>query len=148
MVRSVREEVDVVQHSKVVTPGDSIARNRWFVHPLLIVGFLVALISAAFLSRRYLGHSGTGDYAFWGPMVLALVVVHLVRVAGRGDRCWPACCAEAARRGAGRGWASRTHDLPASPGSLRPSEVARDGFARAGRVRGPTRQRIRSSHVR
>jgi ABC-type uncharacterized transport system permease subunit len=59
--------------------GDAIARNRWLVHLALIVGFLGAIISAVFLSKKYLGHSGTTDHAIIGLLVLALVIVHLIQ---------------------------------------------------------------------
>jgi len=59
--------------------GDSIARNRWLVHLALILGFLVATISAVFLSRKYLGHSGTTDHSIIGLLVLAFVIVHLIQ---------------------------------------------------------------------
>jgi hypothetical protein len=59
--------------------GDSIARNRWLVHLALILGFLGAVISAVFLSRRYLGHSGTTDHSIIGLLVLALVLAHLTQ---------------------------------------------------------------------
>jgi len=55
------------------------ARNRWLVHLALILGFLVAVISALFLSRKYLGHSGTTDHSIIGLLVLALVFVHLTQ---------------------------------------------------------------------
>lgn len=61
------------------TRGDSIARNRWFVHCSLIIGFLVAVISAIFLSKQYAGHSGVTDHAIFGLIVLALIVVHLLQ---------------------------------------------------------------------
>jgi len=59
--------------------GASIARNRWLVHLGLIIGFLGAVISAVFLSRKYVGHSGTTDHAIIGILVLALVLVHLAQ---------------------------------------------------------------------
>jgi hypothetical protein len=59
--------------------GDSIARNRWLVHLALILGFLAAVMSAIFLSRKYLGHSGTTDHSIIGLLVLALVIVHLTQ---------------------------------------------------------------------
>jgi hypothetical protein len=59
--------------------GDSIARNRWLVHLALILGFLVAVISAIFLSRKYFGHSGTTDHSIIGLLVLVLVIVHLTQ---------------------------------------------------------------------
>ena len=57
--------------------GDSIARRRWLVHVALIGAFLAAIVSAIFLSRKYLGHSGTTDHSIIGLVVLALVLVHL-----------------------------------------------------------------------
>ena len=57
--------------------GDSIARNRVLVHLTLILGFLAAVVSAVFLSRKYLGHSGTTDHSIIGLVVLVLVLVHL-----------------------------------------------------------------------
>ncbi len=59
--------------------GDSIARNRWLVHLTLILGFLAATLSAVFLSRKYLGHSGTTDHSIIGLAVLGLVIVHLTQ---------------------------------------------------------------------
>lgn len=59
--------------------GDSIARNRWLVHLALILGILAAVISAVFLSRKYLGHSGTTDHSIIGLLVLGLVIVHLTQ---------------------------------------------------------------------
>jgi hypothetical protein len=59
--------------------GDTIARNRWLVHLALILGFLGAVISAIFLSREYLGNSGTTDHALIGLLVFALVIVHLTQ---------------------------------------------------------------------
>jgi hypothetical protein len=58
---------------------DRIARGRWIVHLALIAGFLAALISAVFLSRPYLGHSGVTDHSILGGLVLGLVIVHLVQ---------------------------------------------------------------------
>lgn len=56
---------------------DSVARRRWTVHLLLIVGFLAATLSPIFLSKKYLFHSGTTNHAIIGLIVLALVLVHL-----------------------------------------------------------------------
>jgi heme exporter protein D len=56
-----------------------IARNRWLVHLALILSFLGATLSPIFLSKKYLGHSGTTDHAIIGLLVLALVVVHLLQ---------------------------------------------------------------------
>jgi hypothetical protein len=58
---------------------DVIARRRWVVHLSLIAGFLAALLSAVFLSRKYLGHSGIADHSIIGALVLCLVIVHLVQ---------------------------------------------------------------------
>jgi hypothetical protein len=58
---------------------DSIATRRWIVHVLLIIGFLASVISAIFLSRKYLGHSGVTDHAIVGLIVLGLVMVHLAQ---------------------------------------------------------------------
>jgi hypothetical protein len=55
------------------------ARNRWEVHLALILGLLAAMISAVFLSRKYVGHSGTTDHSIIGLVVLALVIVHLTQ---------------------------------------------------------------------
>jgi hypothetical protein len=44
---------------------------------LLIVGFLAATLSPIFLSKKYLGHSGTTDHSIIGLIVLAIVLVHL-----------------------------------------------------------------------
>ena len=52
-------------------------RWRWLVHVALIVGFLASALSPVFLSRRYLGHSGTTDHAIVSLVVLALVLIHL-----------------------------------------------------------------------
>ena len=57
--------------------GDSVARNRWLVHVSLIIGFLGAALSPIFLSRRYLGHSGTTDHAIISVIVMVLVLGHL-----------------------------------------------------------------------
>ena len=63
-----------------VTRGrDAIAQRRWLVHLALIVGFAAVLVSAAFLSDSYLGHSGVTDHCIIGGVVLALVVVHLAQ---------------------------------------------------------------------
>lgn len=59
--------------------GDTIARNRWLVHVALILGFLAGVISAIFLSRKYLGHSGTTDHSVIGLLVLVFVLVHLTQ---------------------------------------------------------------------
>lgn len=49
------------------------------VHLALILCFLAAVVSAVFLSRKYLGHSGTTDHSIIGLLVLALVIVHLTQ---------------------------------------------------------------------
>jgi cytochrome b len=49
------------------------------VHLTLILGFLAATLSAVFLSRKYLGHSGTTDHSIIGLAVLGLVIVHLTQ---------------------------------------------------------------------
>ena len=59
--------------------GSSIVRNRSLVHLALILGFLAAAISPIFLSRRYLGHSGTTDHSIIALLVFALVMVHLTQ---------------------------------------------------------------------
>jgi uncharacterized membrane-anchored protein YitT (DUF2179 family) len=56
---------------------DRISRNRWLIHLALIVSFLAAVASAIFLSKKYLGHSGTTDHSIIGLIVFALVAVHL-----------------------------------------------------------------------
>jgi hypothetical protein len=61
------------------TSGSAVARNRWLVHLALIFGFLAATLSPIFLSKKYLGHSGTTDHAIIGLLVLALVMVHLIQ---------------------------------------------------------------------
>lgn len=66
-------------HSKTGVRGDVIARNRWVVHLALISSFLAAMISAVFLSRKYLGHSGTTDHSIIGLLVLVLVILHLTQ---------------------------------------------------------------------
>jgi hypothetical protein len=67
--------------SQVASPSsrDVIARRRWVVHLLLLAGFLAALLSAAFLSDRYLGYAGVTDHSIVGGLVLCLVIVHLVQ---------------------------------------------------------------------
>ncbi|MGA2295009.1 MAG: hypothetical protein ABSG24_07255 [Acidimicrobiales bacterium] len=87
----------MTQQVGAVSKGDHSARNRWFVHLALIVGFLAAVGSAIFLSKKYLGHSGTTDHSIIGLVVLALVAVHLIqrrhtvgrllsRLVGRGGK--------------------------------------------------------------
>jgi hypothetical protein len=56
-----------------------IAKKRWIVHLALLAGFLAALLSAVFLSRPYLGHSGVADHSIIGGLVLCLVIVHLIQ---------------------------------------------------------------------
>ncbi len=58
---------------------DSIARSRWVIHLALILAFLAAVASPIFLSKKYLGHSGTTDHSIIGLIVLALVTVHLIQ---------------------------------------------------------------------
>ncbi|MGC1418646.1 MAG: hypothetical protein WA786_00815 [Acidimicrobiales bacterium] len=69
----------MTQHLGAGSKGDHWSRNRWLVHVALIVGFLAAVGSAIFLSKKYLGHSGTTDHSIIGLMVLALVIVHLIQ---------------------------------------------------------------------
>ena len=59
--------------------SDAIARQRWLVHLALMVGFLSAVLSAVFLSRHYLGHSGVTDHSIIGGAVLCLVTIHLIQ---------------------------------------------------------------------
>jgi hypothetical protein len=65
--------------SKTDPRRDSVSRNRWVVHFALILGYVAAVASAIFLSRKYLGHSGTTDHAIIGLLVFALVIVHLIQ---------------------------------------------------------------------
>jgi hypothetical protein len=65
--------------SEVGSRGDSFARRRWLVHLALILGFLAAVISAVFLSKKYFGYSGTTDHSIIGLVVLGLVLVHLTQ---------------------------------------------------------------------
>ena len=65
--------------TRSVTQSGRSARSRWVVHLALIVSFLAAVVSSIYLSRRYLGHSGTTNHAIFGLIVLALVLVHLVQ---------------------------------------------------------------------
>jgi len=44
-----------------------------------MLGFLAALVSPIFLSRRYLGHSGTTDHAILGIIAVVIVLVHLTQ---------------------------------------------------------------------
>jgi len=67
----------VAVRSELGRRGGSISRNRWIVHVALILAFLAAVVSAIFLSRKYLGHSGVTDHSIIGLVVLALVGVHL-----------------------------------------------------------------------
>ena len=84
MTRSSRSYVTGV-HQKMSTQSsrssrrDSIARNRWLVHCALIIAFLGVVISAIFLSKPYLGHSGVTDHAIIGFIILGLVVAHLLQ---------------------------------------------------------------------
>jgi hypothetical protein len=59
--------------------ADLVARSRWLVHVTLILGFLAAAISAVFLSRKYLGHSGTTDHSIIGLLVFVIVLIHLTQ---------------------------------------------------------------------
>ena len=52
-------------------------RRRWLIRVLLIVGFPASALSPVFLSRRYLGPSGTTDHAVVSLVVPALALVHL-----------------------------------------------------------------------
>lgn len=65
--------------SSPLLKDNAIARNRWFVHIALIIAFLGATLSPIFLSKKYLGHSGTTNHAIIGVLVLALVMVHLLQ---------------------------------------------------------------------
>ncbi len=55
------------------------ARNRWVVHLALMLSFLAAILSAIFLSKKYLGHSGVTDHAIIGLLFLVFVLVHLTQ---------------------------------------------------------------------
>lgn len=57
----------------------SVALWRWLVHVLLIVGFLGTVISAIYLSRKYLGHSGTTNHVIVGLIVFGLIIIHLIQ---------------------------------------------------------------------
>ena len=65
--------------TKSGTRRDASVRNRWFVHLALIIGFLAAALSPIFLSRKYLGHSGTTDHAIIAVLAFAIVAVHLTQ---------------------------------------------------------------------
>jgi len=69
----------VLARSRPGTHGDSIARNRWWVHLALMLGFLAATLSAIFLSKKYLGHSGTTNHSIIGLAVFVLVLIHLTQ---------------------------------------------------------------------
>lgn len=58
---------------------NGVARRRWLVHVALIVGFVAAALSPIFLSRKYLGHSGTTDHVLISLLVLAVIAAHLVQ---------------------------------------------------------------------
>jgi hypothetical protein len=60
-----------------VSRRDAVARKRWYVHLALIVGFVATVVSAIFLSKKYLGHSGTTNHSIIGLIVLAFVLTHL-----------------------------------------------------------------------
>ncbi len=66
-------------HAQPRRRASSPTRRRWWVHAALVVGFLASALSPVFLSRRYLGHSGTADHAVICLMVLALVLAHLAQ---------------------------------------------------------------------
>ncbi len=55
----------------------SIVRRRGLVHAALILGFVAAFVSLAFLTRQYFGLWATTDHAIVGLIVLGLVIVHL-----------------------------------------------------------------------
>ena len=55
----------------------SLSRNRGLVHLALILGFLGAFVTLAYLTRHYFGLWGTTDHAIVGFAVLGLVLVHL-----------------------------------------------------------------------
>ena len=57
--------------------GGWVSRSRGLVHLALILGFIGAFVSLAFLTRHYLGLWGTTDHAIIGFVVLGLVLVHL-----------------------------------------------------------------------
>jgi hypothetical protein len=69
----------VTIQSRPGSRGDTIARNRGLIHLALILGFLAAVVSAIFLSRKYFGHSGTTGHSIIGLLFLALVIVHLTQ---------------------------------------------------------------------
>lgn len=45
----------------------------------MILSFIAAVVSAVFLSKKYLGHSGTTDHSIIGLIVLGFVLVHLTQ---------------------------------------------------------------------
>ncbi len=49
------------------------------VHLALIVSFLTAILSAIFLSKKYLGNSGVTNHAMIGLLFLVFVIVHLTQ---------------------------------------------------------------------
>lgn len=57
--------------------ASSLSRNRGLVHVALILGFLGAFVSLAYLTRHYFGLWGTTDHAIIGFAVLGFVLVHL-----------------------------------------------------------------------
>jgi uncharacterized membrane protein YoaK (UPF0700 family) len=67
----------VTNRTEPASRKDTIARSRWTIHQLLIVGFLAAVVSAILLSKKYLGHSGTTNHSIIGLIVLVLVLMHL-----------------------------------------------------------------------
>jgi cytochrome b561 len=67
----------VAVRSELGRRGGPISRNRWIVHVALILAFLAAVVSAIFLSKKYVEHSGVTDHSIIGLVVLVLVGVHL-----------------------------------------------------------------------
>ena len=57
--------------------ASSISRSRGLVHFALMMGFVAAFVSLAFLTRHYFGLWGTTDHAIIGLLVLVLVLIHL-----------------------------------------------------------------------
>jgi hypothetical protein len=69
----------VALRSDSSTRGGPSALSRWLVHLALITGFLAAIVSAIFLSKKYVGLSGTTDHSIIGLAVLGVVLVHLTQ---------------------------------------------------------------------
>ena len=69
----------MTNQSKQGSRRDTIARNRGLIHLTLILGFLAAVVSAIFLSRKYFGHSGITDHSIIGLLVFVVVLVHLTQ---------------------------------------------------------------------